>query len=147
MRDRTAPPHPAPGPGSPATATLHASLPRRLESVGVARRLVEGVVDDRLDEDVRHDAGLLVTELVANSVRHAGGTRVGLAATVAGDAVVVEVADEGPGPDVRDGVRPPDPTAEGGRGIVLVSGLAARWGVGHDPARVWFELRAARGTP
>jgi anti-sigma regulatory factor (Ser/Thr protein kinase) len=124
---------------------MRASLPRRIGAVGVARRLVEGVVDDRLDDEVRHDASLMVTELVANSVRHASGPSVGVAATVRDGSLTVEVADDGPGPDLSRGVGAPGIAEEGGRGMVIVSRLAARWGVGREPTRVWFELRAAPG--
>jgi len=61
----------------------------------------------------------------------------------AGDGVVrVEVTDRaGPGtPELRPAGR----DAEGGRGLQLVAGLAARWGWRRRGGRMvtWFELRA-----
>ena len=51
------------------------------------------------------------------------------------------VADDGAGgevPHVRD-----EPFAENGRGIVIVTALAAEWGVEaeHDGTTTWFRLR------
>jgi anti-sigma regulatory factor (Ser/Thr protein kinase) len=71
---------------------------------------------------------LLVSEVFGNSVRHSGSGAPGeTVAVIAGDGVVrVEVTDRaGPGtPELR----PVGRDAEGGRGLQLVAGLAARWG-------------------
>lgn len=88
---------------------------------------------------------LLVSELVANAVQHAG-TRVTLeierrdATTV---RVVVE--DDNDRPPRR---RPVDLYAEGGRGLELVDALASRWGVDGRPRgkSVWFEVGAEAGS-
>ena len=92
---------------------------------------------------------LLVSELVTNSVRHAGlmeEERIHLRARMHDDHAHVEVCDAGrsgsmPGrrePDVR--------TLEpGGLGLVLVDEMADRWGVARhdDETCVWFELACA----
>jgi anti-sigma regulatory factor (Ser/Thr protein kinase) len=99
----------------------------------------------RLGGDVGHRSletlRLLVTELVANSVRHAAATTVHLRALAGSGGVWVEVADDGPGFDPREH----DHTAsqESGWGLFLVDQLADRWGVRHDGrhTRVWFELQ------
>jgi anti-sigma regulatory factor (Ser/Thr protein kinase) len=78
----------------------------------------------------RDSAILLVSEIFSNSVRHSGSGAAGETVTVAvraGDGIVrVEVTDRaGRGtPELR----PADRDAEGGRGLQLVAGLAARWG-------------------
>ncbi|HEX2743274.1 MAG TPA: ATP-binding protein [Streptosporangiaceae bacterium] len=76
------------------------------------------------------DAALLVSELFGNSVRHSRSGAAGGTVTVAvsaGDGLVrVEVTDRG-GPEVPE-LRPVGRDAEGGRGLQLVAGLAARWG-------------------
>ena len=84
---------------------------------------------------------LLVTELVANSVRHTGSDRVRLKVLVGRSAVLVEVSDSGPGFDYRPRRR--TDADESGWGLFLVERLAHRWGVGRDgpSTRVWFELR------
>jgi anti-sigma regulatory factor (Ser/Thr protein kinase) len=91
-------------------------------------------------------AVLLVSEIFGNSVRHSGSGAAGETVTVAviaGDGVVrVEVTDRaGPGtPELRPAGR----DAEGGRGLQLVAGLAARWGSRRRGGRMvtWFTLRA-----
>ncbi len=89
-------------------------------------------------------AVLLVSELFGNSVRHGGSGVAGETVTVAvraGDGVVrVEVADRS-GPRVPE-LRPADHAAEGGRGLRLVAGLAARWGWRRRGGQTvtWFEL-------
>jgi len=89
-------------------------------------------------------AVLLVSEIFGNSVRHSGSAAPGETVTVAviaGDGVVrVEVTDRaGAGtPELRPASR----DAEGGRGLQLVAGLAARWGSRRRGGRTvtWFEL-------
>jgi len=89
-------------------------------------------------------AVLLVSAIFGNSVRHSGSGAPGETVTVAvrvGDGVVrVEVTDRaGPGtPELR----PAGSDAEGGRGLQLVAGLAARWGWRRRGGRIvtWFEL-------
>jgi anti-sigma regulatory factor (Ser/Thr protein kinase) len=90
-------------------------------------------------------AALLVSELFGNSVRHSGSGAAGETVTVAvraGDGIIrVEVTDR-----ARLGVPELCPVgcdAEGGRGLQLVAGLAARWGWRRRCGRMitWFELR------
>jgi anti-sigma regulatory factor (Ser/Thr protein kinase) len=90
------------------------------------------------------DAGLLVSELFGNSVRHSGSGAPGETVTVAvraGDGKVrIEVSDRSrtgmpkAGPADRDG--------EGGRGLQIVACLATRWGWSRRGSRTvaWFEL-------
>jgi anti-sigma regulatory factor (Ser/Thr protein kinase) len=88
---------------------------------------------------------LLVDELFGNSVWHSRSGAFGGTITVAvksGDGVVrVEVTDRG-GPGVPE-LQPAGGDAEGGRGLQLVAGLAARWGWRRRGGRsvTWFELR------
>jgi anti-sigma regulatory factor (Ser/Thr protein kinase) len=88
-------------------------------------------------------AVLPVSEGLGNSVRHNGSGAPGETVTViAGDGVVrVEVTDRA-GPRTPE-LRPVGRDAEGGRGLQLVAGLAARWGWRRRGGRVvtWFELR------
>jgi len=88
---------------------------------------------------------LLVSEIFSNSIRHSRSCAPGETVTVAvisGDGTVrVEVTDRaGPGtPELR----PADRDAEGGRGLQLVAGLAARWGWRRRRGgrmETWFEL-------
>jgi|SRR5215213_3518312 len=108
-----------------------------------ARRLVEAELLDRLPRPVVEDVALLVTELVANGVRHGdAGSDSTLHLRLEGrrPCLHVEVAN----PDVAAGVparRSPDLAGGGGIGLNLVERLASRWGVRSRPqTTVWFEL-------
>ena len=88
-------------------------------------------------EEVRDDAALLLTEVVANGVIHAG-TRMQIDLSVDSDLLRVEVRDDSPYPPVH---RVAD--EHGGRGVLILNALASNWGVvGHpgDGKTVWFEL-------
>ena len=127
----------------PITSAHHdvvVALPARPEAAGAARRLL---VREGLDPDLDHTVTLLVSEVVTNSIRHAGvqdGDRIVLAARLRDDWARVEVRDAGPGfdPDVRHGAP--------GYGLRLLDMLAARWGVDRDDngTRVWFEVDRRR---
>jgi anti-sigma regulatory factor (Ser/Thr protein kinase) len=94
------------------------------------------------------DARLLVSELVANSMRHA---RIGpndtirVTAEVENGTLRVDVIDggRGGGPPVAGGIRP-TPGSESGWGLYLVETLATRWG--HGTGRYWFELETGSST-
>lgn len=88
------------------------------------------------------DAVLLASEPFGNSVRHSSSGLPGETVTVTVTACIgtvrVEVTDRsGPGlPELRS----PGHDAEGGRGLQLVKGLAARWGWRRRGEQVvtWF---------
>jgi anti-sigma regulatory factor (Ser/Thr protein kinase) len=86
---------------------------------------------------------LLISEIVTNSVRHAGagrGSLIELEMAATPERVRVTVADPGPGFDPA--AVESDPDESGGFGLLLVDRLADRWGVERSdgPARIWFEL-------
>jgi anti-sigma regulatory factor (Ser/Thr protein kinase) len=98
----------------------------------------------RLPLPLAFDAQVLVSELVSNSVRHAGLGRDDLIRVTAhwsGDRLVVHVRDGGEptrASPVSGSIRP-TPGAESGWGLYLVDRLASRWGTTADG--YWFELR------
>jgi anti-sigma regulatory factor (Ser/Thr protein kinase) len=110
------------------------------EAATLARRALTKLRGD-LDPPLMETMRLLVTELVANSVRHTGTDSVRLKVRVARAAVLVEVSDSGPGFKYRPRRR--SDAEESGWGLFLVERLANRWGVGREgrATRVWFELR------
>ena len=117
-------------------------LPAEPHSAKVARDAVAGL-DGHLGT-VFGDVVLLISELVTNSVRHAGldaSEPVQLSVAIDGDTVRVAVRDPGPGFDPPPA--PSDPAHVGGWGLVLVEQLAARWGVERDGGAnvVWCELK------
>ncbi|MDX6724023.1 MAG: hypothetical protein QOD73_2427 [Solirubrobacteraceae bacterium] len=92
---------------------------------------------------------LLVSELVTNSVRHAGlaaDEAIRLRARSDEDCAHVEVCDSGHSgrtPCRRD--HEPGALEPGGLGLKLVDEMADRWGVSHSGRRtcVWFDLSCA----
>ena len=108
-----------------------------------ARRLVERELTGRVPSRVVDDVALLVTELVANGVRHGGagvGSTLHLLLEGRRPGVHVEVAN--PDHNRRTPARrSADLTGGGGIGLNLVEKLASRWGVRRQPRTiVWFEL-------
>jgi anti-sigma regulatory factor (Ser/Thr protein kinase) len=110
------------------------------EAGAKARRALSKLRAD-IDPPLMETLRLLVTELVANSVRHARAETVLLKVLVGRSVVLTEVTDEGPGFDPADTGSPG--TDESGWGLFLVERLADRWGVhqADETTRVWFELR------
>ena len=127
-------------------SSLRTAIPAGPESALTARRCLAGL-RGRLEPDLLQRLRLLVSELVTNSVRHAGvepGSRVILHVDAGDDAVRVSVIDEGrgfmPRPRKRDIDEP------GGWGLVLLDQLADRWGVENDgTTRVWLEIDRSSG--
>jgi signal transduction histidine kinase len=92
-----------------------------------------------LPAELMQTVALLASELVANAVRHAESSSIGLRIGVTAGYVRVEVADEGEGFVPR--ARRPEPGKRGGWGLYLVDELATRWGViDGEGTRVWFEI-------
>jgi anti-sigma regulatory factor (Ser/Thr protein kinase) len=119
------------------------TLAGRVERARAARAFVSEVLG--AGHPCRDAAILLVSEVFSNSVRHSRSGAPGETVTVAvisgGGTVRVEVTDRaGPGtPELRPASR----DAEGGRGLQLVAGLAARWGWRRRRGgrmETWFEL-------
>jgi len=102
-----------------------------LAAVPLARHLLaDWLAGQPLDPDATSDLLLAASELCANAVRFASGRQgsVSMRARTEGDAVVLEVEDDGGRPiSVLDGddadVATPDPEAEAGRGLYLVQAL------------------------
>ena len=119
---------------------LHLKVLARPESAQEVRNVLRGWLAARAPERDIDDAELVVTELVANSVRHAGlrasdVVRVRVAAL--DEVLHLEVEDDGAGLPQR---RKPDPGG-GGLGLNLVSKLSREWGVKHNGhTTVWAEL-------
>jgi anti-sigma regulatory factor (Ser/Thr protein kinase) len=125
------------------TFAVEADVPGGPRAASRARRLVRDELGGRVPDDVLPDVALLVTELVANGVRHGGahaGTELHVVMEVGPRGLHVEVHN----PDHMSGAvapRPPDLEGGGGLGLNIVERLANRWGVRDGrPAAVWFEL-------
>ena len=133
--------------GGMSSFTASIDLPPVPSSVPLARRLVRDVLRTWAAPQDREDAELLVTELVANVVDHAGVDVLTLELALAGAWLRIGVLD---GSAIRPVVRELSTAEERGRGMQLVAAIAARWGAeDHDGGkRVWFELApVAAGEP
>ena len=111
------------------------SIPLAREALDTLR---EEVGQDRLD-----DLRLVVSELVTNSVRHAGlrtGDSISLRVDALADHIRVEIQDRGPGFEAS--ATPATMYQESGWGLYLVSQIAERWGVSTDATgtTVWLEI-------
>ncbi|MFI8346923.1 ATP-binding protein [Streptomyces sp. NPDC085596] len=116
------------------------TLPRRPQSAADARRLVRVASAAWGLNDLAADASLVVSELVANAVRHARRESIRVVVErTAVRAVRVAVADFSRALPVPCA---PGEGEEDGRGLLLVAAVASRWGV--DERRwgkvVWADL-------
>jgi anti-sigma regulatory factor (Ser/Thr protein kinase) len=106
-----------------------------------ARLAIDGL-DDRLDSVLLSDVRLLVSEVVTNSVRHAGAgpeDSITMDVVIRPDVVRIEVSDFGEG--FEPPTPNPDPDQDAGWGLFLVEQIADRWGVRSEGGTsVWFEL-------
>ena len=118
------------------------SLPPTRRVGAVVRRAFE---DLDLPQETLEEAQLLASELVSNSVRHAGLSRfdeIRITAQVTGKTLRVDVFDRSSAAlEPLAGSIRPAPGAESGWGLYLVDHIAARWG--SMPGRYWFQLDVA----
>jgi anti-sigma regulatory factor (Ser/Thr protein kinase) len=121
--------------GAQAEVTLH--LPSRPDSPMTARRSLADL-EGTLPPETMAKLRLLVTELVANSVRHARGTPIHVTVRLDRDVVRTDVSDGGAGFDPPDA--DPNPLKSAGWGLFLVRKIAERWGSEPESGTVWFEL-------
>lgn len=118
------------------------TFPAWPDSIPAARRYVSEALDN-VPAGPCQTAALLVSELVTNVVRHAGGHEFGVEVQEFPDEgrLWIGVTDTDTGLPV---LRTPPVTAENGRGMQLVSTLADRWGARRrrhaTEKTVWFEL-------
>jgi anti-sigma regulatory factor (Ser/Thr protein kinase) len=128
------------------TRCFEAQFPAELESVVASRRMVGAALRSwEVDDSVATDATLTVSELVTNSVLHAG-TPLSVSVRRLGDGVRIEVRDDNGHLPVVGVSKPEDLLANRsmtGRGLALVAASADRWGA--DPVSeggkvVWAEV-------
>jgi anti-sigma regulatory factor (Ser/Thr protein kinase) len=120
-----------------AVAAVPAAAAEARRAIG-AQRLVPSEQEPKLM--------LLVSELVTNSIRHAGMSdeeRIRLRARSDDDCARVEVCDPAHTAETPHRREPHTQELEpGGLGLALVDAMADRWGVVRRPHEtcVWFEL-------
>ncbi len=115
--------------------TTYAATP---QSVRHARSDLRTALAAEVGDNTLDVVELLTTELVINSIEHAG-TKATVTAEVHRDKVRVAVSDNGPGTPQR---RDPSSAEESGRGLSIVDSLAQSWGVDQTESgkTVWFEV-------
>jgi anti-sigma regulatory factor (Ser/Thr protein kinase) len=115
-------------------------LPATHGVAAFAREVVRHACAQWALEKAAAPAEMIVTELVGNAVRHAGGATE-LLLTLRDPYLHLSVRDHSHTEPVR---KLPDPdTGEGGRGLLLVDAVAAGWGVVQvdDGKIVWATVR------
>jgi PAS domain S-box-containing protein len=112
-------------------------------SVAAARAFVRDTLQGWGYSEVVDDAVVLTSELVTNAVVHAG-TAADVLCLRTADSVRVEVSDRYPEREIpiRSSHIPAPMDSENGRGLLLCSALASRWGVEYTSTskQVWFRL-------
>jgi serine/threonine-protein kinase RsbW len=126
--------------------TIRLRVPARPEYIALARLALSGLADIvTLSDEQVADLKLALTEAVSNSVRHAyadGAGFVSIAYELRGDALAVEVVDDGKGFD------PERPTplegeelTEGGLGIAIIRTIADEFELHSEPGVRGSRLR------
>jgi anti-sigma regulatory factor (Ser/Thr protein kinase) len=127
-------------------------LPYTASSVGVARRrLIGDLADAGVYEASACDAGLVLSELISNALRHASplpGSLVKVSWGL-GDGCIELAVSDGGGPTVPM-VNEPAASSPGGRGLGIVDRLSLRWGVytrqDGSETTVWAALPLSGDT-
>jgi anti-sigma regulatory factor (Ser/Thr protein kinase) len=132
-----------------AMASWEAALPAGPHAPVAARTALADWLERRVPRRVLEDARLLASELVTNSVRHAGlapardSVRVGV--ELATGVLRLRVEDSGTTGTLVP--RTPDPASGSGYGLNIVAGLASQWGVSRNGSTtVWAVLTWTSAT-
>ena len=130
------------------SVTAGISLAPVAASARSARRCMSRALDDaHVERDVIDTVVLLTSEVVTNAVLHARSP-IEVTVEIGSHLVRVHVSDHLPG--LRDEA---DRSRHGGRGFVLLAGMASHWGISQSayaPGKsVWFEVArpALRQSP
>lgn len=117
-------------------------FPATVDAPRLARRALDGWVNDLVGADRGDDVRLLTTELVTNVIRHGGVSSreevtVDVSATEDFVSVAVGQPTSAEEASTPTGQRPD----EGGLGLQLVDRMADAWGVAPGiPGSVWFGI-------
>jgi len=139
--------HDEPGLDDDTTRSARIVLEEDPRAAREARQFLRAfLAGDGVSDDLAATAELCLSELVTNSIVHAGG-RIEVRATV-DTSLTVSVRDRGgPALDAAPDADP-DPLRVHGRGLLLVEAMADRWGSERDAigSRVWFSLELDSAT-
>lgn len=118
------------------------SFPRELDSVRAARYFAAGVLNTGSGGELAENTAIVVTELAANAVLHAGS---GFTLTISRSATAVRIAVRDSLPLVSRSDKVPF-DIKIGHGLSVVAQLARQWSVDQlpDGKVVWAELDVGR---
>ena len=123
-------------------AKIDVKLAPEPEVVTTARHALDRLAN-LLPSEKLEDVRLMVSELVTNSVRHAGlppNEQISLTVVISDGSVHGRVCDPGPGFEKPSEPRPRTDLS-GGWGLPIVERISDRWGVERNGcACVWFEI-------
>jgi anti-sigma regulatory factor (Ser/Thr protein kinase) len=121
-------------PGRPGASVMR-DFPRDVQSARAARQFVLGELASRADDTMRADAAIVIGELAANAVLHAG-TPFTVTVSFLPDVMRIAVRDTAPLSD------PASLAVRAGHGLDAVAQLAARWAVDPlpDGKAIWADL-------
>jgi anti-sigma regulatory factor (Ser/Thr protein kinase) len=123
-------------------AQIDLRLAPNSDAVSAARHSLDEF-KDLLPPEKLEDVRLVVSELVTNSIRHAGllpDDQILLRVVTWGGLVRGRVCDPGPGFEKPSEPRP-RPDFSGGWGLPIVERISDRWGVErNNQTCVWFEI-------
>ncbi|MEU1931182.1 ATP-binding protein [Streptomyces sp. NPDC019826] len=127
----------------PQTSYFEVAFAPSRHRVGSMRRITSaflGLWD--LHGPLAEDIVLAVSELVTNAIEHGEGG-VALRVQCADNELHVAVTDESPAPA---SLRSPSDDDQSGRGLLLITVLADRWGTSDDGKTTWcrFDLPSGR---
>jgi serine phosphatase RsbU (regulator of sigma subunit)/anti-sigma regulatory factor (Ser/Thr protein kinase) len=120
----------------PATCVASWEIPAAVAAVSEARELTSRQLASWGLEELAFTTELVVSELVTNAIRYAGGP---ITLRLIRDRVLVcEVSDSS---NTQPRLRRAQTTDEGGRGLFLVAQLTSRWGsrYGRTGKTIWAE--------
>nr|WP_203605983.1 SpoIIE family protein phosphatase [Streptomyces sp. SID8014] len=119
-------------------------FPAEPDAVGAARNAANEKLTEWGLEGNAFVTELIVSELVTNAVRHAGGP-IGLR-LIRGELLYCEVTDPS---NTQPRLRRARTTDEGGRGLFLVAQLSRRWGsrYGQNGKTIWAEQELVEDFP
>jgi anti-sigma regulatory factor (Ser/Thr protein kinase) len=150
--NQSAPPQPAaPGThlGAGPIGPLEVTLTAGTGAPAAARAHVMAWLAGHAGPATIVDARLAISELVTNSIQHAGApvdAPIHLRASVAADVLSLEIQDRGTGGAITR--RTPDLQHGGGFGLNVVDVVSRRWGVDRGAGtRVWAELAFSAAGP
>ena len=123
-------------------AEIDVRLAPEPDDITTARHALDRLAD-LLPPEKLEDVRLVVSELVTNSVRHAGlspDEEISLTVMISDESMRGRVCDPGPGFEKPSEPRPRT-DLRGGFGLPIVERISDRWGVERNGcACVWFEI-------